>query len=82
MGEDPAASWLTYAVMSAGFLLGALGAVLVKGARRRRELFEKLLLDKEPELMNSPGMGEVVPEMIPLDQLPPLPPMEGGEEPE
>ena len=82
MGEDPAASWLTYAVMSAGFLLGALGAVLVKGARRRRELLEQLMLDKETELMNSPGMGEVVPEMIPLDQLPPLPPMEGGEEPE
>ena len=31
MGEDPAASWLTYAVMGAGFLLGALGALLVKG---------------------------------------------------
>ena len=40
------------------------------------------MLDKETELMNSPGMGEVVPEMTPLDQLPPLPPMEGGEEPE
>jgi hypothetical protein len=79
MGEDPAASWLTYAVMSAGFLLGALGALLVKGARSRREMLEQLLLDKETELMNSPGMGEVVPQMVPLDQLPPMPLNEGGE---
>ena len=80
MGEDPAASWLTYAVMSAGFLLGALGAVLVKGSRRRREMLEQLMLDKETELMNSPGMGEVVPEPLPLEALPPLPSNEGGED--
>tara|TARA_B100000123_G_scaffold187673_1_gene139978 strand:- start:63 stop:584 length:522 start_codon:yes stop_codon:yes gene_type:complete len=80
MGEDPAASWLTYAVMGAGFLLGALGALLVKGTRRRRELLEQLIHDKETELMNSPGIGEPVPTLIPLDQLPPLPAADGGEQ--
>mgnify|MGYP006259951129 FL=1 len=80
MGEDPAASWLTYAVMSAGFLLGALGALLVKGARRRSQLLEQLVFDKETELMNSPGMSEPVPALIPLDQLPPLPTVAGGED--
>ena len=29
--------------------------------------------EKEIELMNAPGTGETVPELIPLDQLPPLP---------
>ena len=79
MGEDPAASWLTYAVMGAGFLLGALGALLVKGSRRRKDLLEQLIQDKETELMNSPGIGEPVPALIPLDQLPPLPEPQGGE---
>ncbi|MGB2393086.1 MAG: hypothetical protein ACPICH_03115, partial [Poseidonia sp.] len=79
MGEDPAASWLTYAVMGAGFLLGALGALVVKGSRRRKDLLEQLIQDKETELMNSPGMGEPVPALIPLDQLPPLPEPQGGE---
>ena len=79
MGEDPAASWLTYAVMGAGFILGALGALLVKGSRRRKDLLEQLIQDKETELMNSPGIGEQVPALIPLDQLPPLPEPQGGE---
>ena len=30
MGEDPAASWLTYAVITAGFLLGAIAAFFVR----------------------------------------------------
>ena len=81
MGEDPAASWLTYGVMGTGFLLGALGALLVKGSKRRSELLEQLMLDKETELMNSPGIGEPVPALIPLDQLPPLPHnTDGGED--
>ena len=32
MGEDPAASWLTYAVITAGFLLGAIAAFFVPQA--------------------------------------------------
>ena len=80
MGEDPAASWLTYAVMGAGFLLGALGAMLVKGSRRRKDLLEQLLQDKETELMNSPDLSQPVPALIPLDQLPPLPGPQGGEQ--
>ena len=80
MGEDPAASWLTYAVMGAGFIVGALGALLVKGAQRRRELLEQLVHEKETELMNSPGMGEVVLEPLPLEAVPPSPSNEGGED--
>jgi hypothetical protein len=66
--------------MGTGFLLGAIGALLVKGTKRRSELLEQLMLDKETELMNSPGIGEPVPELIPLDQLPPLPLVNGGED--
>ena len=33
-------------------------------------MFEQLMQEKEIELMNAPGMGEPVPELIPLDQLP------------
>ena len=73
MGEDPAASWLTYAVITAGFLLGAIAAFFVRASRRRSAMFEQLMQEKEIELMNAPGMGEPVPELIPLDQLPPLP---------
>ena len=73
MGEDPAASWLTYAVITAGFLLGAIAAFFVRGSRRRSAMFEQLMQEKEIELMNAPGIGEPVPELIPLDQLPPLP---------
>ena len=73
MGEDPAASWLTYAVMSAGFLMGAMGAFFVRGTRRRSMLLEQLMQEKETELMNTPGIGAPVPELIPLEQLPPLP---------
>ena len=80
MGEDPAASWLTYAVIAAGFLLGALGALVVKGSRRRSALLEQLMMDKETDLMNAPGAGDPIPELIPLDQLPPLPQSPGGEE--
>ncbi|MGB0515944.1 MAG: hypothetical protein ACPGKR_03250 [Poseidonia sp.] len=80
MGEDPAASWLTYAVIAAGFLLGALGALAVKGSRRRSALLEQLMMDKETDLMNAPGAGDPIPELIPLDQLPPLPQSPGGEE--
>jgi len=80
MGEDPAASWLTYAVIAAGFLLGALCALAVKGSRRRSALLEQLMMDKETDLMNAPGAGDPIPELIPLDQLPPLPQSPGGEE--
>ena len=80
MGEDPAASWLTYAVISAGFLLGALAAFVVKGARRRSELIDRLMEEKETELMNAPDIGQPVPELIPLDQLPPLPQVNGGDD--
>ena len=43
-------------------------------------MLEQLMLDKETELMNSPGMGEVVPEPLPLEALPPLSSNEGGED--
>ena len=80
MGEDPAASWLTYAVIGGGFLLGALAAFVVKGARQRAVLLEQIVAEKENELMRSPDDAPVVPQLIPLDELPPLPQLTGGEQ--
>jgi hypothetical protein len=73
MGEDPAASWLTYAVIGTGFLLGALGALVVRSSRQRAQFLEQFVLEKEQELMAAPGEGSPVPQLIPLDELPPLP---------
>ena len=56
-----------------GAELGAIAAFFVRGSRRRSAMFEQLMQEKEIELMNAPGTGETVPELIPLDQLPPLP---------
>jgi hypothetical protein len=75
LGEDPAASWLTYLVIGFGFILGALLALLVKMSRDDNELTEdELFNSKQPadfETLtqeNLPMDG-----MIPLDQLPPVP---------
>jgi hypothetical protein len=81
MGEDPAASWLTYAVIGTGFLLGALAALVVRGSRQRTAYLEQIMAAKDLELMTSPEASQPVPQLIPLDELPPLPlsPPPGGE---
>jgi hypothetical protein len=75
LGEDPAASWLTYLVIGLGFISGALLALLVKKSRddddlTGDEIFEtKQHVDFEQLTENTfPVDG-----MIPLEQLPPLP---------
>ena len=73
MGEDPAASWLTYAVIGTGFLLGALAALAVRSSQQRKAYLEKIVASKDLELMMSPEASQPVPQLIPLDELPPLP---------
>jgi hypothetical protein len=79
MGEDPAASWLTYLVIGLGFLIGAAGALVVRMSRSRATMMEQLAFDAEMKLMAAPGMGAAVPQLIPLEDLPPLPAPQGGE---
>ena len=75
MGEDPAASWLTYLVIGLGFIVGALLALIVKIARSDDELTEEEMFDsKQPvdfESLTEENISDNG--MIPLDQLPPLP---------
>ena len=75
LGEDPAASWLTYLVIGLGFIVGALLALLVKIARSDEELSEEELFDsKHPVDFESLTEEHIANNgMIPLDQLPPLP---------
>ncbi|MDG1539621.1 MAG: hypothetical protein P8Q40_06810, partial [Candidatus Poseidonia sp.] len=80
MGEDPAASWLTYLVVGLGFIIGAVSALIVRTSRERSLLMEQLAFDKELEsdqmdMLQAP----VEPRLIPIDELPPLPMAPGGE---
>jgi hypothetical protein len=74
MGEDPAASWLTYLVIGLGFILGASIALVVKMGREEEDLNEEQLFDEKQHidftsnLAEPGGLG-----MIPLDELPPIP---------
>ena len=79
MGEDPAASWLTYLIIGLGFLIGGAGALIVRMSRSRATIMEQLAFDAEMKLMAAPGIGTTVPQLIPLEDLPPLPEMQGGE---
>ena len=49
MGEDPAASWLTYLIIGLGFILGASLALVVKMGREEDDLNkqEKMFNEKE-----------------------------------
>ena len=79
MGEDPAASWLTYLIIGVSFILGASVALLVRTMRSEDEktLTEDLLAVSEiaePAVpTNSIEMG--LPELAI-----PLPPPPGGED--
>ena len=80
MGEDPAASWLTYLIIGLGFLLGATGAFVVRMSRSRATMMEQLAFDTEMKLMTAPEIGATIPQLIPLEDLPPLPEAQGGEQ--
>jgi len=75
MGEDPAASWLTYLIIGLGFILGASLALVVKMAREEDdlELTEQMFNEKEAvdfaaNLAQNDDGG-----MTPLSELPPVP---------
>jgi hypothetical protein len=80
LGEDPAASWLTYLVIGFGFIIGALFALIVKMSREDNELTEEEMFDsKQPADFETLTEGNLPMEaMIPLDQLPPVPMPEQG----
>ena len=74
MGEDPAASWLTYLVIGLGFILGASIALVVKMGREEDDLNEERLFDEKQHIdfnSNLPPPGDLG--MIPLAELPPIP---------
>jgi hypothetical protein len=75
MGEDPAASWLTYLIIGLGFILGASIALVVKMGREEDELnVQEQLFDEKQHVdfaANLPTEDNNA--MIPLDELPPIP---------
>jgi hypothetical protein len=75
MGEDPAASWMTYIIIGIAFVLGASAALVTRSLRVEEKTYgEDFLLTNDKMLSTEP----------PLDALPdlaiPLPPAPGGEE--
>ena len=73
MGEDPAASWLTYLIIGLGFILGASIALVVKMGREEDELStqEQLFDEKEHVDFNANLEQQESSAMIPIDELPP-----------
>ena len=80
MGEDPAASWLTYLIVGLGFIFGAAAALVVRTSKERAILMEQLAFEKELESDQTDFLqAPVEPRLIPIDELPPLPLSPGGE---
>jgi hypothetical protein len=77
LGEDPAASWLTYLVIGFGFILGASLALIVRMGRDDDTLEEDLFESKESANLDSLTMDAAPVSMTPLEDLPPLPMPEG-----
>ena len=75
LGEDPAASWLTYLVIGFGFIIGAVLALLVKMSREDDTLTEEEMFEsKQPADFETLTQENISMDgMIPLEQLPPLP---------
>ena len=59
--------------------MGALAALVVRASRQRTRLMEQIVAEKENELLYAPEDALPVPQLIPLDELPPLPGAPGGE---
>ena len=75
MGEDPAASWLTYLIIGLGFILGASLALVVKMSREEDdfELSEQMFNQKEEiDFAANLAQGDEG-GMTPLSELPPIP---------
>jgi len=74
LGEDPAASWLTYLVIGFGFILGAALALIVRMGRDQELIEDELFESKDTANLDLLTMDMPPPEaMIPLADLPPLP---------
>ena len=43
-------------------------------------MMEQLAFDTEMKLMTAPEIGATIPQLIPLEDLPPLPEAQGGEQ--
>ena len=75
MGEDPAASWLTYLIIGVGFILGASIALVVKMGREEDDLTtQEQLFDEKEHVDFAANLEQQEPNtMIPLNELPPIP---------
>ncbi len=75
MGEDPAASWLTYLIIGLGFILGASLALVVKMAREEDELAmtERMFNEKEHVDFAANLADDANEGMTPLSDLPTIP---------
>ena len=73
LGEDPAASWLTYLVIGLGFILGATFALIVRKGRDTEFLQEELFESKDMANLDALTLEPLPAAMIPLENLPPLP---------
>ena len=80
MGEDPAASWLTYLIIGVAFILGASAALIVRSMRSDEEkmLTEEMIGLDGNQAKDLPSLES---EMLPLPELAiPLPPPPGGDQ--
>ena len=73
LGEDPAASWLTYLVIGFGFILGATFALIVRKGRDTEIIQDELFESKDTSNLDALTMEVVPAAMTPLENLPPLP---------
>ncbi len=73
LGEDPAASWLTYLVIGFGFILGATFALIVRKGRDTEFVQDVLFESKDTANLDALTMDVLPVAMIPLEDLPPLP---------
>ncbi len=74
MGEDPSASWLTYLIIGLGFIFGAFLAMIVKMGRDDDDLNAEELFNQKEHVDFESNLPQVEKSnMIPLEDLPPLP---------
>jgi hypothetical protein len=75
MGEDPAASWMTYLIIGIAFILGASAALVARTLRvEEKTLDDEFLMTNDLMMPSEPHMNALP------DLAIPLPPPPGGEE--
>ena len=68
MGEDPAASWLTYLIIGLGFIFGAMIALIVKMGREEDLIEDDLFDGKQSIDFESNLHSQSAEEMIPISE--------------